>query len=121
MGFEIEVAEILAKARTQTRTPPTVPKVPTAGAPKGQTVGTIGTVGPGRASDSTDAATSADGLRDAFEERAAIIHEAHTIFRATDATLLPEPVFTLTHAEAEHMARAGVAPERSDNPHRSTG
>ncbi len=112
MGFEIEVAEILAKARKQARTPPTAPIVPTAGAPEGQTVGIIGTVGLGRASDSTDAATLADDLRDAFEERAAIIHEAHTIIRATDGTLLPEPVFTLTRAEAEHMARAGAAPER---------
>ena len=104
MGFEIEVAEILAKARKQARTPPTAPIVPTAGAPEGQTVGTIGTVGLGRASDSTDAATLADDLRDAFEERAAIIHEAHTITISDNGAPLPEPIFTLTQEQAERRA-----------------
>ena len=40
----------------------------------------------------------------AFEERAAIIHGAHTITSADDGTLLSEPIFTLTHQEAAMLA-----------------
>jgi hypothetical protein len=41
---------------------------------------------------------------DAFEERAAIIHEAHTITLADDGALFPEPIFTLTQEQAETLA-----------------
>jgi hypothetical protein len=41
---------------------------------------------------------------DAFEERAAIIHEAHTRTIADDGALLPEPIFTLTQEQAETLA-----------------
>ncbi len=41
---------------------------------------------------------------DAFAERAAIIHEAHTITTADGSTPLPEPIFTLTQEQAETLA-----------------
>ncbi len=41
---------------------------------------------------------------DAFEERAAVIHEAHTRTIADDGAPLPEPIFALTHQEAEALA-----------------
>ena len=41
---------------------------------------------------------------DAFEERAAIIHEAHTTTIADDGAPLPEPIFTLTQEQAETLA-----------------
>jgi hypothetical protein len=41
---------------------------------------------------------------DAFEERAAIIHEAHTRTIADDGSLLPEPIFEITRQEAETLA-----------------
>ena len=41
---------------------------------------------------------------DAFEERAAIIHEAHTIALDDDGAPLPEPIFTLTRQDAETRA-----------------
>jgi hypothetical protein len=41
---------------------------------------------------------------DAFEERAAIIHDAHTITLADDGAPLPEPIFTLTPEQAETQA-----------------
>ncbi len=41
---------------------------------------------------------------DVFEERAAIIHDAHTITLADDGALLPEPIFTLTRQQAEILA-----------------
>ena len=40
----------------------------------------------------------------AFEERAGIIHDAHTRTRADDGTPLPEPIFALTHGQAETLA-----------------
>jgi hypothetical protein len=46
---------------------------------------------------------------DAFEERAAIIHEGHTIAVAADGTPLAEPIHTVTVEEAEMMARADAA------------
>ncbi len=41
---------------------------------------------------------------DAFEERAAIIHEAHTRTIADDGTPLPEPIFMLTKEKAETLS-----------------
>ncbi len=41
---------------------------------------------------------------DAFEERAGIIHEAHTTTIADDGSPLPEPIFTLTQKQAETLA-----------------
>ena len=41
---------------------------------------------------------------DAFEERAGIIHEAHTIAIDDDGAPLPEPIFTLTREQAEWQA-----------------
>ncbi len=49
-------------------------------------------------------ATLATPDPDAFEERAAIIHEAHTITLADDDAPLPEPIFTLTQEQAETLA-----------------
>ena len=43
---------------------------------------------------------------DAFEERAAIIHEAHTITLGDDCAPLPAPIFTITQEQAERMAWA---------------
>ena len=40
----------------------------------------------------------------AFEERAAIIHEAHTSIRADDGTPLPEPIFEITQEQVEKLA-----------------
>jgi K+/H+ antiporter YhaU regulatory subunit KhtT len=48
-------------------------------------------------------------VEDAFEERAAIIHEGYTTAVAADGTPLAEPIFTITVEEAEVMARADVA------------
>ena len=41
---------------------------------------------------------------DAFEERAGIIHEAHTIAIDDDGKPLPEPIFALTREQAERQA-----------------
>ena len=41
---------------------------------------------------------------DAFEERAGVIHEAHTRTRADDGSPLPEPIFEITRQEAETLA-----------------
>ena len=41
---------------------------------------------------------------DAFEERAAIVHEAHTRTIADDGTPLPEPIFTISQEQAETLA-----------------
>ncbi len=41
---------------------------------------------------------------DAFEERAGIIHEAHTRTIADDGSPLPEPIFEITQEQAERMA-----------------
>ena len=48
---------------------------------------------------------------DALEERAAIIHEAHTIVTGDDGKPLPAPIFTITHQQAEHMALAETETE----------
>ena len=57
---------------------------------------------------------------DAFEERAAIIHEAHTRTIADDGSLLPEPIFTLTHQEAETLAAQEQGFDDADNLHRES-
>jgi hypothetical protein len=61
--------------------------------------------------ESAEPAESADLLKhlspdqlDAFEERAAIIHEAHARTRADDGALLPDPIFGITRNEAEMLA-----------------
>jgi hypothetical protein len=41
---------------------------------------------------------------DAFEERAGIIEEAHTVVLADNGTPLPAPIFTLTREQAETLA-----------------
>jgi hypothetical protein len=46
---------------------------------------------------------------DAFEERAAIIHEGHTIAVADDGTSLIMPISTISIEEAEARALADVA------------
>ena len=40
----------------------------------------------------------------AFEERVAIIHEAHTRIRADDGSPAPEPIFTISQEQAETLA-----------------
>ena len=52
-----------------------------------------------------------------FQERAAIIHEAHTIIHADDGTLLPEPIFTLTRQEAETLAAQEQGQADADSLH----
>ena len=54
---------------------------------------------------------------DAFEERAAIIHEAHTIIHADDGTLLPDPIFTLTRQQAETLAAQEQGHDDADSLH----
>lgn len=65
MTFRFDAEAALAKVQAQTPAHPTVPILPTAGAPQGQTVGTIGGVGRGQPQNAE--------LRDAFAERAAIM------------------------------------------------
>jgi len=57
---------------------------------------------------------------DAFEERAAIIHEAHTRTIADDGTPLPEPIFALTHQEAETLAAQEQGHADADSLHQET-
>ncbi len=45
---------------------------------------------------------------DAIEERAAIIHEAHTRTIADDGTRLPAPIFEISQERAKRMAWAEV-------------
>ncbi len=54
----------------------------------------------------------------AFEERAAIIHEAHTRTIADDGTPLPEPIFALTHGQAETLAAQEQGHADADSLHR---
>jgi len=49
-------------------------------------------------------AEMADPDLGAFDERSAIIHEAHTITIADDGAPLPEPIFTLTRHDTEKLA-----------------
>jgi hypothetical protein len=49
--------------------------------------------------------------KDTYEERAGIIHEAHTTTIADDGSQLPEPIFTITHQQAERMALAETETE----------
>ncbi len=55
---------------------------------------------------------------DAFEERAAIIHEAHTITIADDGAPLPDPIFTLTQEQAETLAAREQGFDDAPNLHR---
>ena len=48
---------------------------------------------------------------DAFEERAAIIHEAHTLTLADDGAPLAEPIFEITREQAETLAALEAEPE----------
>ena len=54
---------------------------------------------------------------DAFEERAGIIHEANTRTIADDGTPLPEPIFALTHGQAEILAAQGQGHADVDSLH----
>ena len=62
-------------------------------------------------------ATLATPDPDAFEERAAISHEAHTIALADDGASLPEPIFTLTRAQAETLAAQEQGYDDADSLH----
>ncbi len=53
----------------------------------------------------------------AFEERAAIIHAAHTITLADDGAPLPEPIFTLTRQDAETRAAQEQGHADADSLH----
>jgi len=53
----------------------------------------------------------------AFEERAAIIHDAHTITIADEGASLPEPIFTLTREEAETLAAQDQGHADADDFH----
>ncbi len=55
---------------------------------------------------------------DAFEERAAIIHEAHTITLADDGAPLPEPIFEITQEQAETLAAREQGYDGADSLHR---
>lgn len=58
---------------------------------------------------------------DAYEERAAIIHEAHTRTIADDGTPLPAPIFEITREQAEILAApAPVNGEFEGTPRRFT-
>ena len=57
---------------------------------------------------------------DAFEERASIIHEAHTIAIDDDGKPLPEPIFTLTRQEAETLAAQEQGYADADSLHSDT-
>ncbi len=54
---------------------------------------------------------------DAFEERAAIIHDAHTITFANDGAPLAEPIFTLTQEQAETLAAREQGFDDADSLH----
>ena len=55
---------------------------------------------------------------DVFEERAAIIYEAHTIAIDDDGKPLPEPIFTLTQEQAETRAAQEQDYDDADSLHR---
>ncbi len=57
---------------------------------------------------------------DAFEERAAIIHEAHAITRADDGAPLPEPIFALPRQDAETRAAQEQDYDDADSLHRES-
>jgi hypothetical protein len=54
---------------------------------------------------------------DAYEERAAIIHEAHTRTLADDGAPLPEPTFALTQEQAETLAAREQGYDDASNLH----
>ena len=54
---------------------------------------------------------------DIFEERAGIIHEDHTRTIADDGTPLPEPIFALTHGQAETLAAQAQGHADADSLH----
>ncbi len=54
---------------------------------------------------------------DGFEERAAIIHEAHTIAIDDDGAPLTEPIFTLTQEQAETLAAQEQGHADADSLH----
>ena len=57
---------------------------------------------------------------DAFEERAGIIHEAHTRTIADDGSPLPEPIFALTQVQAETLAAREQGFDDVDSLHRES-
>ncbi len=57
---------------------------------------------------------------DAFEERVAIIHEAHTRTRADDGAPLPEPIFEITQEQAETLAAQEQGHADADSLHGAT-
>ncbi len=57
---------------------------------------------------------------DAFEERAAIIHDAHTITFANDGAPLAEPIFALPQEQAERMAAQEQGHDDADSLHGAT-
>ena len=54
---------------------------------------------------------------DAFEERSAIIHEAHTRIRADDGSPSPEPIFTISQEQAETLAAQEQGHADADSLH----
>ena len=54
---------------------------------------------------------------DAFEERAAIIHDAHTITFTNDGTSLAEPIFALTQEQAETLVAREQGHADADSLH----
>jgi hypothetical protein len=54
---------------------------------------------------------------EAFEERAAIIHEARTRTIADDGTPLPKPIFEITQEQAERMAAQEQGCDDADSLH----
>jgi hypothetical protein len=54
---------------------------------------------------------------DAFQERAAIIHEAHTRIIADDRAQLPVPIFEITREQAERMAARKQGFDDADSLH----
>ncbi len=57
---------------------------------------------------------------DAFEERAGIIHDAHTRTIADDGSPLPEPIFALTQVQAETLAAREQGFDDVDSLHRES-
>jgi len=55
---------------------------------------------------------------DAFEERASLIHEAHTRTLGDDGSPLPEPIFEITQEQAETLAAQEQGYDGADSLHR---
>lgn len=107
MTFRFDAPAALERIRSRGAPRPTVPIPPTETGVKGEAVGEIGTIGRGRA----DIETLPPALRDAWEERAAIILEAHCQTLADDGMPLAESIFHMTRAEAERLALLDVLGE----------